>query len=109
MSPESLGQYLFRITNPAKYPFEFQAYSKIDENDIRLASTRSITIKLNLENDLHIHWELGQTFTTDPHTYTSKTLPQTILDQIKKGFEEGQKNDKYYNVGQPTRTNPPPR
>ncbi|MEP6945112.1 MAG: hypothetical protein ABJA02_04285, partial [Acidobacteriota bacterium] len=110
MTGVSLGQYLFRKTNASKYPWDAQEYSKIDENNIRLASARNITIKLNISDNLHINWGIGQTVTTDPQTYTSKTLPQSVLDEVKKGYGEAQKTDKYYNVqpGQ-TRTNPPPR
>lgn len=113
MPASSLGEYLFKLTNPQRYRYEFQAYNKIDENNIRCASQRSLTIKMKLSNMMFISWNLNQTLLTDPTIYTAKTLPKNVLDEIKKGYEQAEKYDKqygeYYNQGGQRRTNPPPQ
>ena len=113
MSASTLGDYLFKLTNPQKYRYEVQNYERIDENDIHLASQRSLTIKLKLNNILYVQWSLTQTLLTDPKTYNSKNLPQNIMDEIKKAYDQAQKNDldpnRRYYPGPPTKVNPPPR
>ena len=109
MSPSALGQHLFRITNPAKYEYETQGYYQVDENNIKLASTRNITIKMNLDPSVFITWQLSQTLTTDPQTYTTKTLPPDVIADIQKGYAEAERNDKFYGNPRQTQTNPPPR
>ena len=113
MSAAEVGDHMFKLTNPQRYRYELQSYNKIDENNIRTASQRMLTLKLKLSNLLYLSWNLSQTLITDPTVYTVKSLPQGILDEIKRGYDQAEKNDKqngqYYGQGVPRRTNPPPR
>lgn len=114
LSPNELGQYMFRSQNPTRYRWEVESYNKIDENSIRLASQRSMNMKIQISPMLHFSWYLGQTLITDPKVYTTKTLPQNILDEIAKGYKDAEKNDKQYGNQYPVfsgprnRGNPPP-
>ena len=110
MSAFSIGDRLFKFTNPKKYKWETQSYNKIDENNIHLASQRNITIKIKLNNMMAVRWRLNQTLLTDPTVYTMKTLPAKVLEEIKKGYEQAEKNDKnYQGFGQDQKLgNPPP-
>ena len=111
MTSSQLGGYLFKSTNPQRYRWEVGQYNKIDENNIRMASQRSMTIKMKISKLMYFRWNLSQTLITDPTVYTSKTLPKAMLDEIKKGYDEAEKYDKEYgqNYGGRTRTiNPPP-
>ena len=112
MTGTALGDYLFKCTNPQRYRWEVQSYQKIDENNIRFASERHLTMKMNISKLMFFNWSLSQTLITDPVVYTVKTLPKNILDEIQKGYKQGEENDKnygqYYNPGGPKRSNPPP-
>jgi hypothetical protein len=70
-------------------------------------------MKLKLSKLMFISWSLSQTLITDPTVYTSKTLPQNLLDEIKKGYAQAEKNDKeygqYYGARPAKGTNPPPQ
>ena len=114
MSASGLGDYLFKCTNPQRYRWEVQQpYMKVDETNIRLASQRRMTMKLKLSKLMFISWSLSQTLITDPTVYTSKTLPQILLDEVKKGYAQAEKNDKeygqYYGARPAKGTNPPPQ
>lgn len=115
MTASSLGQYLFKATNPTRYKWEVDRWNRVDENDLRLASQRNMSIKLKISPLLHFTWGLGQTLITDPKTYTAKTLPQSVLDEVTKGYKEAEKYDKEYGShydnqgGGVRRDNPPPR
>ena len=111
MTATALGDYLFKLTNPQRYRWEVQQYNRIDENNIRAASKRVVTMKLKVSNLLYFSWALTQTLITDPTVYTAKTLPQSILDEVKKGYAQAEKNDRengQFYGGYPTRINPPP-
>lgn len=112
MTASMLGDHLFKMTNPQRYRWEVQSYMKVDENNIRMASQRSLTIKLKISKLMHYNWSLTQTLIKDPTVYTSKTLPKDVLDEIKKGYTQAEKNDKeygqYYGSGPRRRTEPPP-
>ncbi|MEI8281411.1 MAG: hypothetical protein WCG75_03300 [Armatimonadota bacterium] len=111
MSGTELGEFLFKSHNPQRYRWEVQSYNKIDENNIRTASRRSIRMKLKFDNILSLSWNLNQTLITDPTVYTAQNLPSNILAEIKKGYDQAEKSDKNYQSygGAPTRINPPPR
>jgi hypothetical protein len=116
MTANSLGQYLFKATNPTRYKWEVDRWNRVDENDIRLATQRNMNIKLKISPQLHFSWGLGQTLITDPKTYTAKTLPQSVLDEVTKGYKEAEKYDKEYGShydnqggGGGRKNNPPPR
>ncbi|MBI1331810.1 MAG: hypothetical protein GC165_02915 [Armatimonadetes bacterium] len=113
MGANELGQYLFKIKFPQRYRWEVDNYNKIDEKNIRLISQRNLTIKLAISPLLNCQWTLTQSLFTDPKVYTADTLPQNILDEIKKGYAEAEKYDKQYgdqigNYPRPTHANPPP-
>jgi hypothetical protein len=111
MSATEVGDHMFKLTNPQRYRYELQFYNKIDENNIRCASQRMLTLKLKLNNTMYLSWNLSQTLITDPTVYTVKTLPQGILDEIKRGYDQAEKNDKQngqFYGGPVRRTNPPP-
>ena len=115
MNPNSLGQYLFKSTNPQKYRYEVMYGNKINENDIHLSSQRTLVMKLKLNDMLNIQWNLTQTLLTDPNTYTTKNLPQGVMDEMKKGYAEAEKMDKdpnrstYYGAQPPRKSNIPPQ
>lgn len=113
LSANELGQYLFKSQNPQRYRWEVESYNKIDENDIRLASRRMMTIKMQISPLLYFSWNLNQTLITDPKTYTSKNLPAKVLEEIQKAYKEAEEMDKKYGDrmgygGASTRGNPPP-
>jgi hypothetical protein len=111
MQASELGSHLFRMTNPQRYYWENQDYYRIDENNIRCASQRVLTIKMKIANSMYFAWNLNQTLITDPTVYTSKTLPKAILEEVKKGFDQAEKQDKeggQFYGGPPRKVNPPP-
>ncbi len=114
ISPNELGGMLFRQTNPTRYRYETEGWNRIDENNIRLASHRSMMLEIRLGQAMRLQWNLNQTLYTDPAVYNSKNLPQKILDEIQKGYKQAQEQDKQYGNqgvvfgGPPARTNPPP-
>lgn len=113
LSANELGQYLFKSQNPQRYRWEVESYNKIDENDIRIASRRTLNMKMQTSPLLYFSWNLNQTLITDPKTYTSKTLPAKVLEEIQKAYKEAEEMDKKYGDrmgygGASTRGNPPP-
>lgn len=110
MSASQLGGYLFHLTNPTKYRWAVQDYNRIDENQIHLTTRRQLVIKLRLSSEVFVSWNLMQTLIADPATYTSKTLPDRVKAEVKKGYDEAEKSDQYYGIpNSQSKKNPPPR
>ena len=114
ISPNSLGERLFKFTNPRKYKYETQSYNKIDTNNIRLASQRTVIMTVTLTSKMKVSWLLNQTLITDAKLYTMKTLPAKILAEIKQGYDEAEKQDKLNDDtgdfdSDPKKRIPPPR
>ncbi len=112
MSASSIGEHMFKMTNTQRYRYETQSYNKIDENNIRMASQRHLTVKMKFSNWMHFNWTLSQILINDPTVYTAKTLPKSVLDEIKKGYDQAEKQDKeygqFYENRSVRKTNPPP-
>lgn len=91
----TLGSSNFRQTKPDRYS-PYGGGATYDTSAIWLTSTRAITIKVYVGQGFYYSWNLSQTLLTDPKTYTMKTLPKDILDQIDKAYKEAEKQDKEY-------------
>jgi hypothetical protein len=98
MSPNELGQKLFRLKYPDKYPWENNEYNRLDLSKIRLVSKRSVNVKLKL-GKLAKNWSLTEAKLTDKGIYSSSTLPDEIKKEITKGTKEAKDQDKYYQSG----------
>ena len=112
MSAATLGYSLFKMKSPEKYTIDPWRARRIDENDIHLSNQRSLTIKLRVNNVLYVQWGLSQTLITDPKTYTAKTLPPSIAEEVKKAYDEAITNSKEGGIiprdRRVGRGNPPP-
>ncbi|MBI1331809.1 MAG: hypothetical protein GC165_02910 [Armatimonadetes bacterium] len=94
MTPEDLGQLLFMATKPETYGENYDPYFKLDDKNIRIASARSLSIKVMVSPLLCYQWHLGQTIVTDPKTYTAANLPSEIQLKVKQAFDDMAKSDK---------------
>ncbi|HLO98184.1 MAG TPA: hypothetical protein VK171_06290, partial [Fimbriimonas sp.] len=109
MSPNQLGSYMFRKSDPKKYRWEVDKYNAIDEDRIWIASKRNVKIRLQTSKFVSFNWTLSQDTITDPKKYTATTLPPEIQKLVEQGYKEAKEQDKYYQTARPgIGGNPPP-
>jgi hypothetical protein len=112
IDPDQLGQQMFQKEHPDKYPWVQQDYYNFDKNSLRIVHQINVTVSLGVRKAVTKQWSVGKARTLDPKRYSVDSLPETIREKVKKGYQSAKEQDKHYQSGgysRPQRnTNIPP-
>ncbi|MEI8281412.1 MAG: hypothetical protein WCG75_03305 [Armatimonadota bacterium] len=98
---ESVGRMMFEFSRPreprrnqfdGENPLDYRM--SIDTENIRMVTSRSLTMKMHLSKWLSVSWNLEGTAWNDPNVYSMKTLPQALQADIQRGYAESEKQYK---------------